>query len=156
MRYTKKRNGKNVIPLLNAVCGIDMPYWRIDRADDLHSYLSGDAADKLADYEDAEEQGLLVRLPCKVGDTVYRICPKCNPKHDGSCEHCAWKGTGGIGGCAVFGMWGDGQYPAEKCTIVPWVASWHRMETIIRFLGERIFLTREKAEAALKGETEDV
>lgn len=60
MRYTKKRNGVNEIPLLNAVCGIDIPYWRIDRADDLHSYLSGDAADKLAAYEDAEEQGLLV------------------------------------------------------------------------------------------------
>ncbi len=26
---------------------------------------------KLKDYEDAEEQGLLLRLPCKVGDTVY-------------------------------------------------------------------------------------
>ncbi len=30
-------------------------------------------AKKLADYEDAEEQGLLVRLPCKVGDDVYII-----------------------------------------------------------------------------------
>jgi hypothetical protein len=28
---------------------------------------------KLADYEDLEEQGLLVRLPCKVGDTAYRV-----------------------------------------------------------------------------------
>lgn len=27
--------------------------------------------DKLGAYEDAEEQGLLLRLPCKVGDTVY-------------------------------------------------------------------------------------
>ena len=26
---------------------------------------------KLGAYEDAEEQGLLLRLPCKVGDTVY-------------------------------------------------------------------------------------
>lgn len=26
---------------------------------------------KLAEYEQLEEQGLLVRLPCKVGDTVY-------------------------------------------------------------------------------------
>ena len=26
---------------------------------------------KLATYEDLEEKGLLVRLPCKVGDTVY-------------------------------------------------------------------------------------
>lgn len=28
---------------------------------------------KLADYEDLEEQGLLVILPCKIGDTVYRV-----------------------------------------------------------------------------------
>lgn len=27
--------------------------------------------EKLATYEDLEEQGLLVRLPCKVGDIVY-------------------------------------------------------------------------------------
>lgn len=29
---------------------------------------------KLANYEDAEEQGLFLRLPCKIGDKVYRIC----------------------------------------------------------------------------------
>ena len=28
---------------------------------------------KLADYEDLEEKGLLLKLPCKVGDTVYLI-----------------------------------------------------------------------------------
>lgn len=37
--------------------------------------LSGEylypAIEKLATYEDLEEQGLLVRLPCKVGDIVY-------------------------------------------------------------------------------------
>lgn len=33
------------------------------------------AMEKLADYEDAEEQGLLLRLPCKVGDKLYRITP---------------------------------------------------------------------------------
>lgn len=31
------------------------------------------ALEKLADYEDLEEQGLLVRLPCKVGDIMFRI-----------------------------------------------------------------------------------
>lgn len=36
-----------------------------------HDYIS--AAQKLCDYEDLEEQGLLVRLPCKIGDTVYRV-----------------------------------------------------------------------------------
>lgn len=29
-------------------------------------------ANRLAEYEDMEEQGLLLRLPCKVGDTIYR------------------------------------------------------------------------------------
>ena len=34
-----------------------------------HDYIS--AVRKLCDYEDLEEQGLLVKLPCKVGDIVY-------------------------------------------------------------------------------------
>ena len=28
---------------------------------------------KLAEYEDLEEQGRLIKLPCKVGDTVYHV-----------------------------------------------------------------------------------
>lgn len=36
-----------------------------------HDYIS--AARKLCDYEDLEEQGLLLRLPCKVGDIMFRI-----------------------------------------------------------------------------------
>ena len=28
---------------------------------------------KLAEYEDLDEQGLLLRLPCKVGDTIYEV-----------------------------------------------------------------------------------
>ena len=32
------------------------------------------AIKKLADYEDLEEQGLLVRLPCPIGTTVWDIC----------------------------------------------------------------------------------
>ena len=30
-----------------------------------------DSANKLAEYEDLEEQGLLIKLPCKVGDMVW-------------------------------------------------------------------------------------
>lgn len=37
-----------------------------------HDYIS--AARKLCDYEDLEEQGLLRRMPCKVGDTVWELC----------------------------------------------------------------------------------
>lgn len=36
--------------------------------DDIRAVLK-----KLADYEDLEEQGLLIRLPCKVGDILYCI-----------------------------------------------------------------------------------
>lgn len=32
--------------------------------------------EELKQYRDLEEQGLLFRLPCKVGDTVYRLVPK--------------------------------------------------------------------------------
>lgn len=36
-----------------------------------HDYVS--AAEKLAEYEDLEEQGRLVKLPCKVGTDIYYI-----------------------------------------------------------------------------------
>lgn len=36
--------------------------------------IRGDVIDKLAEYEDLEEQGRLVKLPCKVGDVVYAYC----------------------------------------------------------------------------------
>lgn len=41
-----------------------------------HDYTS--AARKLCDYEDLEEQGLLVRLPVKIGDDIYKIPSKTN------------------------------------------------------------------------------
>lgn len=34
--------------------------------------------DKLATYEDLEEQGFLVRLPVKIGDDIYKIPSKTN------------------------------------------------------------------------------
>ena len=35
------------------------------------SLYEGAAIDKLGKYEDEEEQGLLIRLPCKVGEFVW-------------------------------------------------------------------------------------
>ena len=59
----------------NGISGI-----KVFESDDkvpLVEVLSGEylypAIEKLATYEDLEEQGLLVRLPCKVGDDVYII-----------------------------------------------------------------------------------
>ena len=65
MRLTKKRadNGR---------------YYLSGLAEVLNSYPKGygliqvgHAVDKLAEYEDLEEQNKLLKLPCAVGDTVY-------------------------------------------------------------------------------------
>lgn len=45
--------------------------------DDQNEDYCGAAIDKLAEYEDLEEQGRLVVLPCKEGDTVYKIVKFC-------------------------------------------------------------------------------
>lgn len=48
---------------------------------------------KLAAYEDNEEQGLLLRLPCKVGTIIYQIenntdaCCKCNYFENGGYDY---------------------------------------------------------------------
>ena len=57
--------------------------------------LSGEylypAIEKLATYEDLEQQGLLVRLPCKVGDTVWVVTSPINvfgyDEYDGDAEY---------------------------------------------------------------------
>ena len=36
-------------------------------------YETRDIINKLAEYEDLGEQGLLLRLPCKVGDSIYSV-----------------------------------------------------------------------------------
>ena len=37
-----------------------------------------DSANKLAEYEDLEEHGLMIKLPCKVGDKYYRVVRTCS------------------------------------------------------------------------------
>lgn len=50
-------------PTCSICCNCDIPPRECQ-------YIS-DALEKLAKYEDLEEQGRLVKLPCKVGDTVW-------------------------------------------------------------------------------------
>ena len=47
-------------------------HWEIERY--LETYeVAIEALEKVEEYKRLEEQGLLLRLPCKVGDTVYEI-----------------------------------------------------------------------------------
>lgn len=102
--------------------------------------LSGEylypAIEKLAEYEDLEEQGLLVRLPCKVGDTVYRVNAGAKqpiiPMTVSEIHFLCYKNE-----CAVrFDAIGK-EDMGESC---------YRLEDI----GRIVFLTREEAENKLE------
>ena len=59
-RFTGKVSGRNMVS--NGIYGMIGKCGR---------YFVGEAIDKLAEYETAEEDGRLVVLPCKVGDTFW-------------------------------------------------------------------------------------
>lgn len=86
---------------------------------------------KLKDYEDLAEQGRLISLPCKIGDTVYGIR--------------RWHGTK----IAKAGTVSEMFYTQEGklMIVVKYVCRGH--------WGEKIFATLEEAEAALKGAVDE-
>lgn len=86
------------------------------------------AMEKLAEYEDAEEEGRLVVLPCKVGDEVYLNLDGQTHKMRVQGISVAAYSTNCIihfGGYPVTNLWGDE-------------------------FGKTAFLTKEEAEAALE------
>lgn len=65
----------------------------IDIADNEYSKINYEKLlTKLGQYEDVEEQGLLLRLPCKVGTPVYMVAQDCDGDtldcRRGDCEGC--------------------------------------------------------------------
>lgn len=97
------------------------------------------AIEKLAAYEDAEEQGLLICLPCKVGDTVYQI-------NENFIEPCTVETIflGNYmdrnGNCCNMA---EIYYDRDDC---PYVST----EIYFTNIGETVFLTKAEAEAKLK------
>lgn len=102
-------------------------------------YIS-DALKKLADYEDLEEQGRLIKLPCKVGDMLYypdkefniiipmrltEIVIKFNGLDTSSCQY----------DCCSFDECGD---------------AYEDYEFDDEDIGETVFLAKSEAEAKLK------
>lgn len=63
-RLTKKYNGKNIVKSGHIAMVFN---------NETGNRFEGEAIDKLAAYEDAEEQGLLLRLPCGIGTDIYYI-----------------------------------------------------------------------------------
>ena len=72
LTFKKQSNNEEV----NCACINNHTYMREVDGERENYYLIGECIDKLADYEDKQEQGLLIELPCKVGDRVYFIVGK--------------------------------------------------------------------------------
>ena len=89
--------------------------------------------DKLADFEDAEEQGLLIRLPFNVNDEVWQILrhceiPYCREEEEKECDKCRH---------LIKFAWPN-RYKTKRDIM-----------DVMHEFGKSIFLTREEAEKAL-------
>lgn len=109
---------------------------------DSEEYKEEDIADYLL------TNGVIVP-PCRVGDAVYKICPKCNPNHNGSCHHCAWRGCYGSGCDVGVGIWSDGSHNEKPLQIVPYKVTENRFITIIKYWNLMFFSNTEEAEKAI-------
>lgn len=121
--------------------------------------------ERLKAYEDAEEQGLLVRLPCKVGDAVYVVADCADVMK--FCDDDYFTGTGAIDcpfekdceftecddsnrkvfstECTGFWLEKDGQWKV----FLDYITS----DIGISDIGKTVFLTREEAERKRKENT---
>ena len=70
-RLTEKIGNTNCVKGCGSNCKYGFQHCRTEDWENCKTI--DDVIDKLADYEDLEEQGRLIKLPCKVGNVVYRI-----------------------------------------------------------------------------------
>ncbi len=88
------------------------------------------AISKCAEYEDLEEQGLLLKLPCKVGDTVYILAGRFGTFYEE--DIC------------------DGFYIGSNGILQIKVQSYKGNHGTYGILGETVFLSKTEAEEALR------
>lgn len=95
------------------------------------------ALEKLADYEDLEEQGLLLKLPIPLNTTVYTIYTKQWCYYDDNCmEDIEYK--------CMNGEFCENQKVRHYLHIEKFSVP------MINFINKTVFLTREEAENRLK------
>lgn len=123
-------NGTKIYDISNKLFGLN-----ISRADKTRMIL-----EKLAEYEDLEKQGKLVKLPCKVGDTVW----------DNDCGRpCAYTIT-------AFSFGECEEYICEPVTTKEVVFYYTNSSGSITGsfaeseIGKSVFLNKSEAEAKLK------
>ena len=105
------------------------PLYKVADDDPLDHNIVGQCFNKLADYEDAEEDGLLLQLPCKVGDKVYNLIPRIKKANNFQENE-----------ITVIKIYKDSVYIFFK----------NGLAKDIKQIGKTVFLTQEEAEQALK------
>ena len=102
--------------------------------------------EELKSYKDLEEQGLLVRLPCKVGDTVWVVTSPINvfgyDEYDGDAEYEVYESF--LSSVSYYAS-GEQFRIYAKVTNSFIVAYFRECD-----FGESLFLTREEAEKKLE------
>ena len=93
--------------------------------------------EKLAYYEDLEEQGLLLKLPFTLGQTIYWITTKCaaNLEEDNACLKYECN---------------ECQYDKELTIVEGAANKYHIVSFLEGTLDRQYFLSKEEAEKALK------
>ena len=95
---------------------------------------------KLKDYEDLEEQGLLLKLPCKVGDTVW------DNDYGKPCPYTVTGFSFGTGECYI-------DEPVSLKEVVYYYSNYSGSITgsfAVSELGKSVFLTQAESEKKLK------
>lgn len=70
-RLTEKIGNTNCVKGCGSNCKYGFQHCRTEDWENCKTI--DDVIDKLAEYEGLEEQGRLIKLPCKVGDTIYGL-----------------------------------------------------------------------------------
>ena len=127
------------------VCEEYCPHMQEDNCSCLQEVL-----EKLGQYEDAEEQGLLLRLPCKVGDRTYQVVTRYEKLNKFGCT-CCTTACGSNCDCAYYD---DGCTNFTTKDEYQIISRGFKLEDYWNF-GKTVFLTKEEAEqklAEMKGE----
>lgn len=109
---------------------------------------------KLYEYEILEEQGLLTRRPCKIGDTVWFIGTKCEKCEEDCCFGCDYN---------IYGEKKDERF-VYSMTVKQFIETKDTIECLnseLRYssseislnlneLGKTVFFSKEEAEEKLK------
>ena len=105
----------------------------------------GEVIDKLAEYEDLEEQGLLLKLPCRVETPYWEI------------EKQYWIDENECRGCSYYKdlcteTFCDYEDDTPRCmkVVERKFTSISTIVSAISSIGKTVFLTKEKAEEKLK------